>query len=112
VVIEHFQRFVWFLRYLVRYTAIVWMSLLALVILIILGGVAISWAEGIGIDDGIYFAFITGLTIGYGDITPHTIAGRFVSVAIGFVGLLFVGLVVAIATHALKDSTTHGNRRK
>jgi hypothetical protein len=56
------------------------------------------------LGEGIYFAFITGLSIGYGDITPATAWGRVVSVLIGLVGTIFVGLTVAVATRALADS--------
>lgn len=74
------------------------------VLLIVLGGVAISKLEGIPLSDGSYFAFITGLTIGYGDIVPETTWGRVVSVAIGFIGMLLTGLMVAIANRALADT--------
>ena len=53
--------------------------------------------------EAVYFAFITGLSIGYGDITPDTALGRLISVLIGLVGMLFVGITVAIATRALAD---------
>ena len=75
-----------------------------MILLIALGGVAISKLEGIPLSDASYFAFITGLTIGYGDIVPETTWGRVVSVAIGFIGLLFSGLTLAIANQALKDT--------
>jgi hypothetical protein len=77
--------------------------IVSLVLLILLGGVTISWAEGIRLGEAIYFAFVTGLSIGYGDITPDTAWGRLISVLIGFVGMLFVGISVAIATRALAD---------
>jgi hypothetical protein len=77
--------------------------MVSLLVLIIVGGVAISRLEDIRLGDAIYFAFITGLSIGYGDITPESTAGKIVSVSIGFIGILFVGLTVAIATRALAD---------
>jgi voltage-gated potassium channel len=78
---------------------------------ILLGGVAISWLEKIPLGDAIYFACITGLSIGYGDITPQTAWGRIVSVAIGLVGMVLVGIVVAIATHALADVVRSASNR-
>lgn len=75
----------------------------SLLALIVLGGVAISRLENIPLGDAIYFAFITGLSIGYGDITPETVMGRLISVVIGLIGMLFVGITVAIATRALAD---------
>ena len=77
--------------------------LLALVLLIILGGVAFSYCEGIALSESMYFAFVTGFTIGYGDITATTTAGRVVSVGIGLVGLVFAGMVVAVANRSLKE---------
>jgi voltage-gated potassium channel len=41
------------------------------------------------------------LTIGYGDIVPTTTAGRVLSVLAGVIGVIFVGLIVAIATRSL-----------
>jgi voltage-gated potassium channel len=80
--------------------------------LLVLGGVTISQLEDIQLGDAIYFAFITGLSIGYGDITPETGAGRLISVVIGLVGMLFVGITVAIATRALADVVKdHRNRQ-
>ena len=96
--------FVDFIRTFVRYALHIRETIVSLIILITLGGVVFSRLEDHRLSDGIYFAFITGLSIGYGDIAPKTTAGQIVSVAIGFVGVLFVGLMVAIATRALADT--------
>jgi hypothetical protein len=77
--------------------------IVSLILLLVLGGVTISQVENIRIGDAIYFAFITGLSIGYGDISPETAIGKVLSVAIGLVGMVFVGITVAIATRALAD---------
>ena len=72
--------------------------------MIALGAIAISFVEMRPLAESLYFAFITGLSIGYGDIAPETTLGRVISVAIGLVGMVFVGLAVAIATRALADT--------
>jgi uncharacterized membrane protein len=77
---------------------------LAQLALIIVGAVTIAETEKLPIGDALYFAFITGLTIGYGDIVAHSAAGRVVSVLLGIVGVLFTGLMVAVAVHALRDA--------
>lgn len=87
-----------------RYANHVREILIFLVVLIFVGGIAISQVENIPVADSIYFSFITGLSIGYGDITPKTLIGQVLSIGIGLIGMIFVGFTVAIATQALRDS--------
>jgi Ion channel len=49
-----------------------------------------------------YFTFVTGLTIGYGDLVPKRLLARLISLAIGFIGIQLTGLVAAIAVQALR----------
>ncbi len=70
-----------------------------------------SIIEGISIENSMYLSFITAFTIGYGDITPVTIIGRVLSVIIGLIGIIFTGLVIAIATRALV-STIQEEKKK
>lgn len=93
-----------YVRDLVRLAMHVRELMLFLLLLMTIGGFVISELEGIKLGDALYFAFITGLSVGYGDITPNTTTGKIVSVAIGLVGTLFVGLTAAIATRALADT--------
>jgi voltage-gated potassium channel len=92
-----------FLRAFLHAASHVGEVIVSLLLLLVLGGVMISHLENIRIGDAIYFAFITGLSIGYGDISPETAIGKVVSVAIGLIGMLFVGITVAIATRALAN---------
>ena len=84
---------------------------LMLIGLIVLGAFLISVTEAQSFGDALYFASITGLTVGYGDMVATTSIGRVVSVLIGFVGVLFNGLVVAVAVHALQRAwiEVHGS---
>ena len=59
-----------------------------------------SWPHG----DGVYFAFVSGLTIGYGDLVPRHPVSRLLAVMIGFVGVLLIGLVTAVAVRALDNT--------
>jgi hypothetical protein len=93
-----------FLRYFVNHLFIVRHVVIGLLVQILLGGVAISYLEGLHVGESMYFAFITGLTVGYGDIEPVTAWGRVVSVGIGIIGMLFTGMSVAVATRALADT--------
>ena len=84
---------------------------LALFAMIVINGWAISYLEKLPFGDALYFAFITGLTIGYGDIVVKTPAGRILAVLIGFIGVLFSGLVVAIAVRALRETVEESEKR-
>ena len=55
--------------------------------------------------EAIYAAFITALTIGYGDIIPAGPIGRIVAVILGIVGMMFVGVVVGATIEALKRTS-------
>jgi hypothetical protein len=101
---QHYHEFRHFVRHFLRYTYFVRGVLACLLLLIAVGGVAISYLENLSLSDSIYFAFITGMTIGYGDISPATVCGRLVSVGMGMIGVLFTGMTVAIATRALADT--------
>ena len=91
---QNFMRVAWYLRSLY----------VVLIGLILAGGLAVAAMEKLSIGEAIYFAFITGLTVGYGDLVPHTGTGRFISVLLGLVGVVFTGLVVAGATHAVQKA--------
>ena len=53
------------------------------------------------VSESIYFAFVSGLTIGYGDFAPKTLVARVLAIMIGICGVLLTGLVAAVAVKAL-----------
>ena len=84
-----------------------------LAVALLVCAVIIGRVEDMPFGDAIYLTLITGLTIGYGDITPATAAGRVLSVITGMIGVIYVGLVVAIATRALAlTAEEHSARQK
>jgi len=91
---HNFFRMVWHIRSV----------FLAINALIIAGALVFAGVEKIPIGEAVYFAFITGLTVGYGDVIPTTTVGRIISVFLAFVGILFTGLVIAGAVHALREA--------
>ena len=84
---------------------------LALFALIVINSWAISYVEKLPLGDALYFAFITGLTIGYGDIVVKTPVGRILAVLIGFIGVLFSGLIVAAALRAVGETLKKSHNR-
>jgi voltage-gated potassium channel len=58
------------------------------------GGAIFSVVEkGYGVWDGMWLAITTMSTVGYGDISPHTTAGKLVAVTLMLVGVGFVALL-------------------
>lgn len=67
-------------------------------------GAVVGMTEGWGAWKGIYFAMITGLTIGYGDLVPTRPATQIMAVVIGFFGIALTGIVAALAVRALQET--------
>ena len=80
----------------------------AIAVVIVVAGVAIARFDGVPLENAIYFAFITAFTVGFGDVTPRSRGARVVSVILAFVGLILVGILVAVAVHALEAALKSG----
>ena len=80
---------------------VVWPILSVLLALIIALGVVVGLIEGWSLHESIYFAFVSGLTIGYGDLAPKSLLTRVLAILIGVCGVLLTALVAAIAVKAL-----------
>ena len=95
--------------------AVVWPIFSALLVLMVVLGIAIGFIEGWPMLDGLYFAFVSGLTIGYGDLVPKTTLSRALAICIGFTGILLTGLVAAIGVQDIEYSAlqmlVEGERR-
>ena len=76
---------------------------------LLIGAAAIAYMERMSFADAVYFSFVTGLTIGYGDIVVKTSFGRFTAILIGFTGVLFTGLVVAAAVETIRKTYSHSD---
>jgi voltage-gated potassium channel len=54
--------------------------------------------------DGVWWAFVTVTTVGYGDVTPRTVAGRIVAIIVMFAGVAFLAVLTAtIASYFVKS---------
>jgi hypothetical protein len=80
---------------------VVWPILSGLLGLIVALGFVVGVFEGWSIQESIYFAFVSGLTIGYGDLAPTTLLTRVLAILIGVCGVLLTALVAAVAVKAL-----------
>ena len=90
-----------FVAGLVTGLRVVWPILSGLLGLIITAGLVVGFIEDWPVQDSIYFAFVSGLTIGYGDLAPNSLLGRVLAITIGVCGVLVTALVAAIAVKAL-----------
>lgn len=92
IFIRHFSQKMFFVRGV----------LLMLLLLMLVFAIVIARFDSIPFADALYFVSITALTVGYGDITPASSVSRAISVLSGFVGVIFVGLIVAVSVRALE----------
>ena len=97
-----------FLAGLLTGLRVVWPILSGLLGLIIAAGLVAGMIEGWSVHESIYFAFVSGLTIGYGDLAPKLLLARVLAIFIGICGVLVTALVAAIAVKALTASSEGG----
>jgi hypothetical protein len=93
---HEFYKTVWF------YFRVVWPIFSILLCVIVLFGLIIGYMEGWKPFDGIYFAFVTGLTIGYGDLVPKLAVSRVLAIILGFNGVLMTAIFAAISIRAIE----------
>ena len=90
-----------FLKALWREVCIIWPILSGILLLQLGLGALIGRLEEWPVGDASYFTFVTGLTIGYGDLVPTHLLTRLLAVLIAFSGILLTGLVAAVGVQAL-----------
>ena len=78
--------------------------LISLGLFIVLLGYLVGRLESWDRLDAIYWAFITATTVGYGDIRPMGRLPKALSVLIALVGMIFTGIMVALAVNAVTQS--------
>lgn len=86
----------------VFYSDLLYASPLLIFLIVLIGfiGYIIGRIEGWSCSDALYHAFINATTVGYGDFRPSKKLSKIFAVTLAFVGLIFTGMVVAIALHA------------
>ncbi len=67
-------------------------------------GFLISLLEKWPLGDAMYFTYVTGLTVGYGDLVPRHALSRFLAILIALSGVLLMGLIAAIGVKALQSA--------
>lgn len=90
---------------------VVWPVLSGLLAAIVALGLVIGLIEDWSVQESIYFAFVSGLTIGYGDFAPQAFVTRALAIVIGVCGVLLTALLAAIAVKALSAVSMQGNSK-
>ena len=89
---------------------VVWPILSVLLGLMVGLGLVIGLREGWSVQEAIYFTFISGLSIGYGDFVPKFFLTRALAIGIGVCGVLVTALLAAIAVQSLTEATASLDR--
>jgi voltage-gated potassium channel len=55
-----------------------------------------------GFGEVLYLCAVTALTVGYGDLVPHTVSGRCLSLGLALLGIMLTGIFAAAAVKALE----------
>jgi voltage-gated potassium channel len=86
--------------------------LVLLLVLMLAGSVGFMKIEGLSLADAMYFSVVTVTTVGYGDITPKTEAGKFLALILIITGVgTFLG-VVANSTEMLLNRREKALRKE
>jgi len=93
-----------FLRLFLRGLYFISPLLLLLLLIIVLIGQIVGRHEAWSKFDALYWAFITAITVGYGDFHPRKRLSKGLSILTALVGVIFTGIIVAVALHAAQTS--------
>jgi Ion channel len=85
-----------------------WPVLSAILAIQLALGLLTGFVEGWSLGDAFYFTYVTGLTIGYGDLVPRQTLTRALAIGIGFLGTFVTALIAAIAVYAMHSALSNG----
>lgn len=88
----------------------------SVLVMILLGVLFYTRVEGWSVLDSFYFVIITMTTVGYGDFSPVTVAGKLVTVFFILAGiglfLAFLSRIAALATESAAQARKKSKKKK
>ena len=107
----HFFGELWFLVKQPKFRSIlIWM-----IILVVSGTIFFSWIENWSILDSLYFSIVTLTTVGYGDFSPTTTAGKLFAIIYMIFGLSMIAAsisVLAMERQAMHLQKSNGSQNE
>lgn len=80
------------------------------IFVVLSGGVLISYTENRSFSDGIWWAFVTTTTVGYGDISPTTDIGRIIAAVLMLVGIGLIGSLTSTITSFFMNKSNNNDK--
>lgn len=75
------------------------------IILLVTGAISFSLAEHVSFGESFWWAIATATTVGYGDISPHTLIGKIIALVLMLIGIGVIGLLTSsLTTFFIQDS--------
>lgn len=92
-------------RFLLYIANRIWLILGIYVVSLVVGAALFAAVESKSLGEGLWWAAVTALTIGYGDLTPVTPAGRLLGILFGhFWIFMVIPMIIAnILMHLVED---------
>ena len=91
------------LAHVALFYELVWV-VVALFLIIFIGGILISRFDKMPLAEAIYCAFSTAFKAGFGNLSPKSHGGRIIAICLAFLGIVLVGIFVAIAVKSLETA--------
>lgn len=78
--------------------------ILASIIAIVSAAFAMTYAEHMPLQDALWWSFVTATTVGYGDLSPASPAGRIIAMLLMLVGIGLIGSLTSTITSFFLES--------